>query len=164
MALEWQTAQQDYYYKKFKKHQDTNQWTTAIITTIWHGFLQLWESRNEDQHGRDTKEKQEKQQDILLRRTREIYESLERFEYEDKRYFTKDIHYWEQAPNHVIEEWLDIAEKIAKTYKNPTKQKETENQPAITRYFRKNQGNTTRVRQNETTYNKRPPRKPPPGE
>jgi hypothetical protein len=66
VALKWQTAQQEYYSDKFKKYQDTNQWTTAIITTVWYGFLQLWESRKDDKHGRDQQEKQEKESDILL--------------------------------------------------------------------------------------------------
>jgi hypothetical protein len=31
-----------------KTKQDTEQWATTIITTIWHGFINLWEPRKED--------------------------------------------------------------------------------------------------------------------
>jgi hypothetical protein len=85
----------------------------AIITTLWHGVLQLWESRKDDQQGSDHQEKQEKERDILLCRTQAIYNNLGKVNYKDTRYFNKQIQYWEQAPNHVIEEWLEVAEKGA---------------------------------------------------
>jgi hypothetical protein len=167
IALEWQTAQQEHYTKQFNKYQDTDKWTTAIITTLWHGFLQLWESRKDDQHGRDQQEKQEKERDILLRRTRALYEQLGKFDYEDTRYFTKQVQYWEQAPNHVIEEWLDMAERIAKKYKHITianlrRNRIEKNQPLITGFFGGIRDETPQVRHGKT-YNRRPPRKPPHG-
>ena len=165
IALEWQTAQQEYYFNKFKKYQDTDKWTTAIITTIWHGFLQLWESRKDDQHGRDLQEKQEKERDILIRRTRAIYDSLDRFAYEDNRFFNKQIQYWEQAPNHAIAEWLEMAERIAKKYKETATKKKNminANQPLITEFF---PGNRAKLQERHgDTHNRRPPRRPPEGE
>ena len=77
----------------------------------------------DDQHGRD--EKQEKERDILIRRTRAIYDNLDRFTNEDNRFPNKQIQYWEQAPNHAIAEWLEIAERIAKKYKETATQKKT---------------------------------------
>ena len=49
IALEWLTAQQEQYEGKYKTKQDTERWATKIVTTIWHGFLNIWESRKEDQ-------------------------------------------------------------------------------------------------------------------
>jgi hypothetical protein len=145
------------------RNTDTNHWTTAIITTLWHGFLQPWESRNDDQHGRDQQEKQEKERDILLRRTRTIYNNLGKFDYEDTRYFNKQIQYWEQAPNHVIEEWLEMAEKITKKYKHITtlrRNKISKNQPLITGFFTGMRIETP-LETRSPTFNRRPPRKPP---
>jgi hypothetical protein len=144
------------------KYQDTDQWTTAIITTLWHGFLQLWESRKDDQHGRDIQEKQEKERDILIRRTRAIYDNLIRFKYEDNRFFNKQIHYWEQAPNHVIAEWLEIAERIAKKYEKTATQKKNminANQPLITGFF---PGTRAEIQERQgEIHHRRPPRRPP---
>jgi hypothetical protein len=117
IALEWLTAQQEQYEGKYKPKQDTEQWATNIINTIWHGFLTLWESRKEDQHGRDLIQQKEKEREILLRRTRKLYEKIEQYDEQDKRYFKEPIEHWEQATNKNIQEWLVMAEKLAEKSK-----------------------------------------------
>jgi hypothetical protein len=53
------------------------------------------------------------------------YDNLGRFTYKDNRYFNKQIHYWEQAPNHAIAEWLEMAERIAKNTRKQQQKRKT---------------------------------------
>jgi hypothetical protein len=71
------TAQQEQYVKQYKTKQDTEQWATLILLTIWHGFLELWEAQKDEQHGQDKLEQQEKEREILLQRTQQLYENTE---------------------------------------------------------------------------------------
>ena len=66
IASSWNAVQQGHCKTRNNGKQDTTKWATAIITTLWHGFLQLWEARKDDQHGRDSAQKQEKERTLLL--------------------------------------------------------------------------------------------------
>jgi hypothetical protein len=48
------------------------------------------------------------------------------------------VHYWEQAPNHAIAKWLEMAERTANKYKETATRKKNminANQPLITGFF-----------------------------
>ena len=53
ISIKWERVQRSHYNKKKLKKADSHIWATTIITAMWHGFLQIWEDRNNDQHGRD---------------------------------------------------------------------------------------------------------------
>jgi hypothetical protein len=72
ISLEWVTAQQQQYEKQYKTKMDTEQWATSIISTIWHGFLELWEARKDDQHGRDKIEQQAKEKKNTTKQNKNI--------------------------------------------------------------------------------------------
>ena len=46
---------------------------TAIITTLWHGFLQLWAAEKDDQHCRDSVQKQEKEEHSYYNHTHLVW-------------------------------------------------------------------------------------------
>ena len=142
-----------------QKKQDTDQWATKIITTIWHGFLQLWEERKLDQHGRDKIQQQTTTRQNLLKRTHQLYAKLHLYNQEDKRYFSRPITQWEQESNKAIQDWITIAEPLADKSISRAKTRVRKNQPTITQFFT----TTTRetINLNARTHNRRPPRKPP---
>jgi hypothetical protein len=160
IALEWLTAQQEQYEGKYKTKQDTEQWATTIIKAIWHRFLNIWESRKEDQHGRDLIQQKEKERNLLLKRTRKLYEKIQQYDEQDKRYFREPIEHWEQATNKNIKEWLVITEKLAEKSKERATKKVQQNQPRITSHFNRATEIAPQERRDKT-YNRRPPRKPP---
>ena len=86
IASAWNAVQQGHYKARKNGKQDTTKWVMAVITTLWHGFLQLWEARKDD-HGRDSAQKQEKERPLLLQRTRTLYDQLDQFDHEDQRFF-----------------------------------------------------------------------------
>ena len=89
-----------------------------------HGFLQLWEARKDNQHGRDSVQKQEKERTLLLQHTPTLYDQLDQFDHEDQRFFTTPIAKWEQKPNKDIQDWLLIAEPL--TEKSKSRQETTQ--------------------------------------
>ena len=124
--------------------QDTTKWATAIITTLWHGFLQLWEARKDDQHGRDSAQKQEKERTLLLQRTRTLYDQLDQFDHEDQRFFMTPIAEWEQKPNKDIQDWLLIAEPLTEESKLRARECATRSkQPLLTSFYKSKTGRVT---------------------
>jgi hypothetical protein len=160
ISLEWLTAQQEQYEQQYKTKQDTEQWATSIITTLWHGFLELWEAQKDDQHGQDKIEQHEKERTILLRRTRYIYANMEQWDHEDMQYFKEPVHYWENTTNKKIKDWLNMAEKLTETSKERATKKARRRQPPITNFFNRNNNLEPQERRGKI-YKRRPPRKPP---
>ena len=157
MASTWETIQ-DCRYKTNKskeKHMEVNQWATSLISTMWEGLLQSWESRNDDQHGRDEATKTTRERTILKQKVRRIYEMLPQLEKEDQRFFTLTEDEWEMKTNKEIQDWLTVAEPL--TNEGITRANQhAHNQSLITSFFE--------VRPREIPdgfsklYNKRPPR------
>ena len=136
IASSWNAVQQGHCKTRNNGKQDTTKWATAIITTLWHGFLQLWEARKDDQHGRDSAQKQEKERTLLLQRTRTLYDQLDQFDREEKRFFTTPIAEWEQKPNKDIQDWLLIAELLTEKSKSRARERATHSQqPLLTSFF-----------------------------
>ena len=136
--------------------QDLEQWATKIITTIWHGFLQLWEERKQDQHGRDVIQQQATTRQNLLKRTRILYSKIHLYDTEDRRFFSTPLAHWEQASNKDMQDWITIAEPLVEKSISRATTRQNKNQPTITQYF----STTTRevIIRNAQTYTRRPPR------
>ena len=138
-------------------NHDIFQWATKIVTTMWHGFLLLWEERKQDQHGRDKIQQTATLRQNLLKRTRQLYSKIHLYDNEDKRFFTTTLEQWEQATNNAIQDWITIAEPIAEKSQSRAKTRTNKNQPTITQFF----GAIIHepITQHANTHNRRPPRK-----
>jgi hypothetical protein len=94
----------------------------------------MWESRKEDQLGRDLIQ-QKKEREILLKRTQKLYENMQQYDEQDKRYFKEPLEHWEQATNKNIKDWLVMAEKLTEKSNERATKRVTQNQPRITSHF-----------------------------
>ena len=157
LSTKWLDAQQDFAKRHTNQSdQDTVQWAVQIITTLWHGFLQMWEERKQDQHGRDVIQQNDSLRRNLLKKTNLLYSKLHLFDEEDKRLFVKPVEHWEQASNKDIQDWITLAEPLAEKSISRAKTRLSQNQSTITQFF----SATTRetIQRHAQTHNRRPPR------
>ena len=159
ISTKWLEAQQEHDQQNTNstRPHDSTQWASKIITTMWNGFLQLWEERKQDQHGRDSAQQHDKLRTNLLKRTNQLYQNIPKLDDEDKRFFAKPVAHWEQASNKDIQDWLAIAEPLADKSSDRAATRINRNQPAITKFF---SATTTRgtIQHHDNTHNMRPPR------
>jgi hypothetical protein len=127
-------------------------------TAMWHGFLQMWEDRNDDQHGRDQQEGTTKERTILQAKVKYLYEQKESIDPEDRRLYHKPVQEWEEETNKKIREWINLAEPLTKITKRIAKRRRQADprQPLIMSFFtvQRNEG----VPKNTRTYTRRSPR------
>ena len=157
ISSKWLDAQNDHAQQHTNQaNQDTVQWASQLATTLWHGFLQIWEERKQDQHGRDTIQQHDTLRRNLLKRIDQLYAKLHQFDDEDKRFFSKPVAHWEQASNNDIQDWLAIAEPLANKSASRATTRLSRTQPTITQFF----SATTRetIQRHAQTHNMRPPR------
>jgi hypothetical protein len=157
MSIKWEQVQQNHYNKQKKKKSDPHIWATTIITSMWQGFLQMWEDRNNNQHGRDQNKAVVKERDTLLRKLKHFYVQKDILDPKDQRLYHKPVQEWEEATNKKIREWINLAELLTKPTKKTTRKKKVDpRQPLIQSYFttQRNEG----VPKNTRTYTSRPPR------
>jgi hypothetical protein len=142
------------------KKVDTNRWATSIILAMWHGFLLMWEDRNNDQHGRDSIKTAVKERKLLLQKIHRLYNQNEGIDPENRRLYLKTAAQWEEETNKRMREWIKIDEPLTKNTKNTTqtkrKQKVDPRQPLIKNIFTVQRNEA--VTKNTRTYTKRPPR------
>ena len=157
LSIRWEDIQARRYTerKAKEKHKDPTIWATSMITTMWNGFLQTWESRNDDQHGRDEATKVSKERTSLMRRINRIYEMRDQLGTEDKRFFKLNEEEWETRDNKEISEWLTIAEPLTNEGVTRARTK-ANNQSLITSFFERRPRDKTNGF--SKIYNKRPPR------
>jgi hypothetical protein len=157
LSNRWESIQSQRYTatKAKEKHRDPTIWATSLITTMWEGLIKTWESRNEDQHGRDETTKASKERASLKRRLATIYELQPQLESEDRRFFKLHEEEWDERTNKEMIEWLTIAEPLTNEGITRARSK-VRNQSRITSYFerrpRDKTGGFSKI------YNKRPPR------
>jgi hypothetical protein len=97
MSIKWEQVQRNHYNKQKKKQSDPHIWATTIITSMWQGFLQMWEDRNNDQHGRDQNKADVKERDTLLRKLKHLYVQKDILDPKDQRLYHKPVQAWEEA-------------------------------------------------------------------
>jgi hypothetical protein len=74
LATAWKTHQQETMNGKETKHKNAQTWSTAITHTILQHWLDLWNIRNTDRHGRDWQSKQVAAKAQVLREIKQLYE------------------------------------------------------------------------------------------
>jgi hypothetical protein len=157
LSKKWEQVQKDHYRKTKAAKADPYKWATSVITTMWQGFLQMWESRNDDQHGRDNIDAISKEREKLLKKTRQLYEQKESIDPEDRRLYHKPVATWENETNKKIRDWINLAEPLTKTSKKTTRKKKVDpRQPLIKNFFTAQRNEA--VPKTTRTYTRRPPR------
>jgi hypothetical protein len=91
LSKKWEQVQKAHYSNTKATKADPYKWETLVITAMWEGFLQMWENRNNDQHGRDTTDAISKEREKLLKKTRQLYEQKESIDPEDQRLYHKPV-------------------------------------------------------------------------
>ena len=161
ISTKWITAQADHAQRNNNqtKRQDSTQWASQLITTMWHSFLQIWEERKQDQHGREASQQHDRLRENLLKRTVQLYQNIHQYDDEDKVVFAKPVAHWEQATNKDIQDWLSIAEPLADKSSTRAATRIRRNQPVIQQFFRATNTRET-IPHHDKTHNRRPPRVP----
>jgi hypothetical protein len=68
-------------------------------------------------NGRDANEKSSNKREMLLKKTRFLYEQKESIHPEDRRLYHKPVKAWENATNKRIRDWINLAKPLTKTTK-----------------------------------------------
>jgi hypothetical protein len=117
ITRKWEKVQHQYLKQIQSANTDTNRWASSLISTMWHGFLLLWEDRNSNQHGRNSIEQNTIKQESLLKKIRKLYEEKETLEHEDQRIYNKPVEEWEQETNRKIRQWINLTKPLTKKSK-----------------------------------------------
>jgi hypothetical protein len=124
---------------------------------MWQGFLQMWENRNNAQHGRNANETTSKEREKLIRKTKYLYEQKERINPEDRQLYHKPVKAWENETNKRLREWINRAEPLTKTTKKTIRKKKVDPRQLLIKSFFTAQRSEV-VPQTTRTYTRRPPR------
>jgi hypothetical protein len=73
MSIKWSQVQQQ-YLGAFDPKKNGTTWTVNMIRTILKGWLEVWEIRNKDRHGRDRLSKAQADRAQAIRELEQLYE------------------------------------------------------------------------------------------
>ena len=79
LSIDWQIRQQAYLGDKSTKKKNGQTWTTDVVSTIFEQWLNLWNLRNTDRHGRDQASKAQAEN---LQAIRELYQLYDLKDYQ----------------------------------------------------------------------------------
>ena len=64
LSEKWEQVQKTHYHPIKAKKADPYKWATSVITAMWQAFLQMWENRKDDQHGRDANKETYREREV----------------------------------------------------------------------------------------------------
>jgi hypothetical protein len=123
ISKKWEHVQRNHYQKKKMKKSDPHIWAMTIITAMWQGFLQLWEDRNDNQHGREQNDKISKERHILLGKLKHLYVQKDIIDPEDQKIYHKPVQEWEEANEQEDKEMDTTRRTTNKTHQDNCEEK-----------------------------------------
>jgi hypothetical protein len=112
MSTEWSALQDDYLSanKIVDQALSGKQWVSGIVATVWKLWIEVWEDRNGEVHGRDATTREIAKKEQAMREVRAIYRYKELVCAEDRSLFRNnaDIHLAEFSHSSAIINWVAI--------------------------------------------------------
>jgi hypothetical protein len=119
-GLEWSSFQTRHYQRHYHRqgeastHRTGTSWQTGLIKVIWEQWHQVWNSRNQDVHGRDASGKRNAERRELRRQLEHIYAQRTMMEPRVQEMLLENAEAHEEHPHHVTKNWLRIHTAIFK--------------------------------------------------
>ena len=114
-SVEWSDMQDNFYTRnptsddaKKKKKLTGQRWQVAIIGEIWDQWRVIWDSRNQDLHGADERQRAEVETREVRRDIRDLYDLRARLDPHLQALFHPDIATQYERPNWFNRNWLAI--------------------------------------------------------
>ena len=114
LSLQWAACQSRYlsHSPHLSKKLSGPKWTNQIATFIITNWLELWDIRNKDRHGRDQKGKQKSLHDQAMRELTILYSFKEKVLQRHHTIFDQSLDDIQNKPSHYIRQWLNTHQAV----------------------------------------------------
>ena len=114
LSIHWSSLQSKYLRDHFIdiKGLTGEKWASQIATTIMNSWLELWDSRNKDRHGRDAAHKLISLHDQASRELELLYEYHDKVLQRDRIIFSPDLATHLQKPTRIIRQWINTHQAV----------------------------------------------------
>ena len=136
---EWANMQGNYYATRPdytpKQRKTGARWQVAIIAVFWDTWYVLWERRNKDIHGADSKQQADIERQDAMRTLRDLYDKRDHYEPSARDLLMKDIAEHTTKSTWQIRNWIAINEPILRASLRRVKKKAISGMRSIRQYF-----------------------------
>ena len=94
------------------KGQDGTSWVRSVLQTLFTQWNMLWESRNADQHGRDSATQAKKRKDQVLLQLESLYTLRGKVLQRDRSLFHDHIDDHKKLPTRCIKQWINTYQPL----------------------------------------------------
>jgi hypothetical protein len=138
-SVEWSDMQDAFYVTRPnynpQKSRKGARWQVAIITCLWDQWYSLWENRNNDLHGADTRQSALIERQNTLRTLRELYDLRNHYEPSAQELLMADIRSYEAKSTWHIRNWISINEPVLRESFKRVKKKAIAGMRSIRSYW-----------------------------
>ena len=138
LSKQWLHIQEDHLVGTQQRTNKINgeTWAVAIIHTMWKHWLELWESRNEDRHGKDQATRSMANQYQASREVQLLYEKYQgRIMAQDNHIFNTPLHEMLEKPYHHLRDWVLAYQSLLPISAQQAIDQDTDNTIPINVYF-----------------------------
>ena len=128
---------QQWHYKGFPKvkGRDGNSWSRKILIHIFTHWNILWDSRNQDQHGKDTSTRAKALKDQVIRELEILYSIRHTVLQRDSNLFYDNIEEHQAQPTNTIRQWINTYQPLILKSAKDAKTKSLLHMKPINTYF-----------------------------
>ena len=114
LSTQWSSLQSKYLHDNsiIIKGLTGDKWAKQIATSIMNSWLELWDSRNKDRHGRDAAHKLISLHDQASRELELLYEYHDKVLQRDRHIFAPDLATHLQKPTRIIRQWINTHQAV----------------------------------------------------
>ena len=114
MSNQWATLQSHYLKSQQIKTKGLSGevWTKVICTTIITLWLELWDERNKDQHGRDETQKAKRESEQAIREITILYTYQDKVLQRDRHIFDKSIDSHIKCDTRYLRQWINTNQPV----------------------------------------------------
>jgi hypothetical protein len=94
--------------------QSGERWLRLVINQLWTSLWQVWQTRNNDLHGRDKTERERKRLEKLTPQVVALYDTVDRLLANDKIIFETPITERLKTPSRELETWIKLVKPTVK--------------------------------------------------
>ena len=112
LATQWQVKQQEYLGARSDEKNNGQTWATKVVAKLLEQWLDLWNLRNSDRHGRDTKSKEDAAKRQSIRELCQLYEQKDNIPANYQWIFARPLETCLQWPAYMIRAFVNAYQPI----------------------------------------------------
>jgi hypothetical protein len=138
-SSEWGTLRDEYYARQSRstenKRQTGQRWQIAIISTLWQQWFLLWEMRNKELHGADSRSQAQAERRVVERTLIDIYDIRNQMEPSVQQLLHRDIAEHFSKTMAYNKNWLAVYGPLVKMSIKRAKDKAIQGVKSLRHYF-----------------------------